>query len=556
MLEAIKQDVKYFDLPVLMISSSDDEDTIARVLKHGACDFIKKPFVTEELILKCDFQVRNYINILQNKHKEEALEKALLRTKEAEEYKAMFLANMSHEIRTPLNAIIGFNDLLIEKEKDEESLKYLSIMKESSKLLLGLINDILDFSKIESNKLDITKEIFELNDIKENIISLYENTIEQKGLKLTIEMDKELPKYFYSDFLRVKQIITNLISNAIKFTPTGGEIIFSIEYTDNNKFIEISVKDNGIGIDPINHQKIFDMFSQADSKIVKKFGGTGLGLTISSRLVSMLGGNIGVQSQLEKGSKFYFTLPIEPISESDIKSFEGKHINLNHENTNLTFDNHILLVEDNKVNQVFMKVMIQKFGLTFDIADDGQKAVDMYKQNRYDLILMDENMPNMNGSEATQVIRGYEKENSLRHIPIVALTANAIKGDREKFLQMGMDEYLSKPIDKIKLSEILSEFLNDDKILTMCDPKEETIQKTQTIYEKFSQDSKEILDNLEQSIDKEKFDDIKIYADMLKAQALKFKLQEIFTACLKIKKSAKEKDIVSCLNYLYLIKNL
>ena len=550
MLEEIKKDIKFFNLPVIMVSGDSDEDTIARVLKYGACDFITKPFIIEELLLKCDIHIQNHINILQKEQNKKELEKALKKAKEAEEYKAMFLANMSHEIRTPLNAIMGFNDILLDKDNDEDTYKYLKTIKESGKLLLNIINDILDFSKIESNKLDINKKIFVLKDIEKNVLAMHENIIENKGLNLIISTDGHLPEYFHSDFLRIKQIVTNLISNAIKFTPKDGDITFAINYTEDKKSIVISIRDTGIGIDPKNHKKIFDVFSQAETDTTQKYGGTGLGLAISSNLATMLDGTIGMESQLGSGSKFYFTLPIEDISKSDIEELglsQKKPI----DNSHLKFNNHILLVEDNKVNQMYMKVLLKKFGITFDIASDGKIAVDLYENNKYDLILMDENMPNMNGTEATELIRNHEYENNLRNTPIIALTANAIKGDRENFLEAGMDEYITKPVDKIRLGELFTEFLTDDKVLDMCEKNDSENSK----YDNFYKEVEEFLISIEESINKNNFGEIKIFADILKSKALKHKLQDIFTICLKIKLSAKEKDIQSCKNYLYLIRN-
>ena len=556
MLEEIKKEIKFFNLPVIIISGGADEDTIARVLKYGACDFITKPFIIEELLLKCDFHIQHYINLLQNEQNKKELEKALTKTREAEEYKAMFLANMSHEIRTPLNAIIGFNDILLDKNNDNDTNKYLKTMKESSKLLLNIINDILDFSKIESNKLDINKKIFILKDIEKNVLAMHENTIENKGLNLKISTDDKLPEYFHSDFLRIKQIVTNLISNAIKFTPKGGDIIFGINYTEDKNSVIISVSDTGIGIDPKNHKKIFEVFSQAESDTTQKYGGTGLGLAISSNLATMLDGTIGMKSELGQGSKFYITLPIEDINQSDIEEL-GLSKEKPVDNSHLEFKNHILLVEDNKVNQMYMKVLLKKFGLTFDIAGDGKIAVELYKNNKYDLILMDENMPNMNGTEATEIIRNHEYENNFRNTPIIALTANAIKGDREKFIEAGMDEYITKPVDKIRLGELFTEFLTDDRILDMCKKEEDKNLKEEENLKnnEFIKETEEFLISIENSIKKNNFGEIKIFADILKSKALKYKLQDIFTICLKIKLSAKEKDIQSCKNYLYLIRN-
>jgi len=455
MLEKIKRNRKFLDLPVIMLSGSNNEDVIARVLKHGACDFIKKPYVTEELLLKCDLQINNYISVKRIKQKEEELEISLKRANDAEKYKSMFLANMSHEIRTPLNAIMGFVDILSEEETDSKKIDYLNTIQSSGKLLLNLINDILDFSKIESNKLDINKEVFVISEIYNLLIALFTPMVNEKNLKFNTSIDPKLPKYFYSDFSRIKQVITNLLGNAIKFTPRDGEITFEIKLVQNKKSIEFSISDTGIGIEKKNHKKIFELFSQAEKTTTQQFGGTGLGLSISAKLVELLGGEMGIQSELGQGSKFYFTLPIQRIDKKRIIHHDEI------ETKNIKFNSHILLVEDNKANQKFMSIVLEQIGLTCDITGDGLEAVEAFKTNKYALVLMDENMPNMSGIEATKYILEYEKENNLTHTPIVALTANALKGDRERFLDAGMDEYITKPVNKMKLSDIIQRLLNE-----------------------------------------------------------------------------------------------
>jgi len=369
---------------------------------------------------------------------------------EAVKSKDIFLANMSHEIRTPLNAIIGFIGLLQENEQDKTKQNYLNIINSSSKNLLEIINDILDFSKIESGKLEIDKIDFNPTDEFDLTQKLFQARFKEKNIEFKVTY-KNLPNSLNGDIFRMKQVINNLLSNAIKFTPNSKKIYLDIEYKNNNLFVNI--KDQGIGISKEYQDKIFDAFSQEDSSTTRKYGGTGLGLTISYNLVKAMGGELKVKSEVGVGSEFYFSIPVKI----------GKE--LKKENTNIKefdfSDKKILLVEDNKANQAFMKVLFKKLNLSFDIANDGVEAVELCKQNHdiYDAILMDENMPNMNGIEATRQILECEKQNSLVHTPIVALTANALKGDKERFLEVGMDEYLAKPLERKKLSEILGKFL-------------------------------------------------------------------------------------------------
>ena len=366
--------------------------------------------------------------------------------------KSEFLANMSHEIRTPLNAILGFVDLLIDEcKEDEKALKYLNIINDASKNLLQIIKDILDFSKIESGKLEIDKIDFNAKKEFQTVTYLFQAKANEKNISLVLNLDDSLPEIINTDPLRIKQIISNLLSNAIKFTPEGKKIYLNISYKDG--FLNVSVKDEGKGIAKDKLEHIFEAFNQEDSSTTREFGGTGLGLSISNALVKLLGGELKVKSEFGSGSEFYFSIPVS-IGKNIVKTKQ------NIKDTQFK-DKKILLVEDNKANQMFMKVILKTMNINFDIANDGIEAVTLYKQNhdKYDTILMDENMPNMNGIEATKKILEFEKENNLAHTPIIAVTANALKGDRERFLDAGMDEYISKPVDKKKLNEILSKFL-------------------------------------------------------------------------------------------------
>jgi len=365
--------------------------------------------------------------------------------------KSEFLANMSHEIRTPLNAIIGFIEILQERETDITKQKYLDIVNSSSKNLIELINDILDFSKIESGNIEI--EHIDFDPLKEFSLTrkLFQAKFKEKNIKFYPSY-LDMPPSLNGDVLRIKQVINNLLSNAIKFTDKNKIVYLDITYRDANLYVK--VRDEGIGISQLYQEKIFEAFTQEDSSTTRKYGGTGLGLTISYNLVKAMGGELKVKSVLGKGSEFYFSLPL-------LAGKEIKEIVSIEENT-LFKNKKILLVEDNKANQMFMKVVLKKLSLEFDIANDGLEAIDKFKNSSYDAILMDENMPNMNGIEATQQIIKIEKEKELKHTPIIALTANALKGDRDRFLSSGMDEYLSKPLNKKKLLEVLGKFLEDN----------------------------------------------------------------------------------------------
>jgi len=379
---------------------------------------------------------------------EQNLKQMIIKEKEdaikSNKFKSEFLANMSHEIRTPLNAILGFIGFLKDDCKESKSYNYVCTIEDSSKNLLSIIEDILDLSKIENNKLNMENIDFDTKKEFNTIIEIFKARAEEKNINLNLDMKNNIPPYLKSDPLRLKQIIANLLSNAIKFTKQNKNIYVNISYS--NKSLTISVKDEGVGIAKDKVDKIFEAFTQEDTSTTREYGGTGLGLTISSSLVALLGGTLQLKSTKDIGSEFYFTIPIE-IGDSvkpDIQYSQETIIN-----------KHILLVEDNITNQMFMKVLFKKLLISYDIANDGFEAIEIFKKSKFDAILMDENMPNMNGIEATKHIIQFEKDNNLIHTPIIALTANALKGEKAKFLDAGMDEYLSKPLDKNKFIETL-----------------------------------------------------------------------------------------------------
>ena len=493
----------------------------------------------------------------------------------AEHSKDDFLASMSHEIRTPLNAILGFVTILKKSITKPKNTAYLNIIDTSGKSLLAIINDILDFSKIQSGKFLITPN--EIDPIEEfsNTTMLFASKAYEKHIIYAVYIDPRLPKLIHVDDTRVKQILSNVLSNAIKFTARDG--VIKVRILIENEELLISVQDSGIGIAKENLSKVFSAFEQADSSTTRKYGGTGLGLSISSKLAQLMDGKLSVISTEGKGSTFTLRLPIE-ISDDSTKEFfdleklkKYKIAILNHAESsevfarlikkylndlNITnivelseyqsdgydilffvpcdeynedvvdsqksaiamlrsdliklakldhitplyapftplsviqaldditiekiqdldlennviqeniededevlFSGNVLIVEDNKTNQMLIKLILMDYELDFEIANDGLEAVEMYKNAKYDLILMDENMPNLNGLGAMQQIREYEKENNLEATPIIALTANALKSDIDKFISAGMDGFVAKPIDNNLLQVELSRFL-------------------------------------------------------------------------------------------------
>jgi PAS domain S-box-containing protein len=372
---------------------------------------------------------------------------------EANKAKSQFLANMSHEIRTPLNGIIGMIELTYLSNLSDEQRKNLSLAKSSARSLLKIINDILDFSKIEAGKLNIEKVRFNFNEFIKNIVRVHTLTARSKGIGLLLTMNSKVPEYIYADPIRLKQILDNLLSNAVKFT-NEGRVSFEIKVLNReNRNLELAfyVEDTGIGISDEEEKYLFRNFSQVDGSYTRRAGGTGLGLAISKQLAEHLGGGISVESEKGKGSLFKFICKLE---EADSAAFEEKH-NYNICKGDNSLD--ILLVEDDMVNQLVMSKIVNSCGHKTTAVNNGQEALDLMEKNKYDIIFMDIQMPVMDGVKTTRLIR--EKERLLsRHTTIIAVTAYALKGEREKFLEVGMDDYISKPVDMDSICKLLEKY--------------------------------------------------------------------------------------------------
>ncbi len=400
----------------------------------------------------------NYIRLM---NQEEELEKEVRkRTRELEiasRAKSDFLANMSHEIRTPLNGVIGFIDILYKNEVDIDKRNKLQIIKESGSSLLMIINDILDFSKIENNKLVLEKKILFISNIFTHTVELFFGVAKEKDISIILNIDEKLPEKIIGDSTRIKQVLSNLLSNAIKFANTSSKVIVNVDYLEEVEQLLCEVIDEGIGIEAKKLNYIFKSFQQADSSITRKHGGTGLGLSISKVLIELMDGEIGVESEINVGSRFYFILPLlipnlkeNEIIEREIKESEIENIQIKN------LSGKVLIVEDNKTNQLLLTILLDEFGYESFAVDNGLEAIEEFKNSVYNLVLMDENMPIMNGIEATKIIRTLDNGKT---IPIIAVTANALKGDKEKFILSGMDGYLSKPIDAEKLKVYLRKYL-------------------------------------------------------------------------------------------------
>jgi len=533
---------------------------------------------------------------------------------EANESKSLFLANMSHEIRTPLNGIVGFTELLKSTNLNTEQLEFTGIIEKSSENLLSIINNILDLSKIESNKVELETIVFDPIIEFENAIETYGVKASEKDIELNFYLDPKIDKKLLGDAVKIKEVLINLMSNAIKFTDFGGMInveILKVQEHDNKTEISFSIEDNGVGMTKEQQLNVFAAFTQADVSITRKYGGTGLGLTISTKFLELMGTELKLESQKEKGTRFYFNLELEEVLEdtnlhkivpeddisiikyqgqtskkldmyikdyldyyhikvtsfttgaelkrynesSEIKgiwldidtidkellksikrlnsnkvviiaSFSSRNkietlglksskilykpitptkiLNALNRNNNseksrqkemqsakvdnhttapfndIQFEGKILVAEDNFINQKLVKQILIKYGIEVELANNGLEAFEKLKDNNYDLILMDIQMPVMDGVEATHEIINYEEEENLEHTPIVALTANALEGDRERFIEEGLDDYIAKPIKTSELLFILKKFLHQAENRPVENEKLETLTEIQT----------------------------------------------------------------------------
>ena len=504
--------------------------------------------------------------------------KSKLEAQRANNVKSTFLANISHEIRTPLNAIMGFSQVLNSSNTlSLENKKQVEIINTSANNLLEIINDILDISKIENGNFDIANEDTNIHFIAQQTVELFSQKAKQKNIRFIFDIDSAIPHCIQTDGIRLRQVLSNLLGNSIKFTHKEGEVKLNIHILENNNSkiqIRFEVIDNGIGIDINSQKKVFEPFVQADSNTNRKYEGTGLGLSICSYIVKSLNGNINLDSQPNKGSKFWFDLEFDTCDESYFKKENHfKKLNSSVDDFNDSsikdINGNILIAEDNLTNQELIGYIMNELNIDYTIVSNGEEAVNKFMSEKFDLILMDINMPVMDGIDAFKNIRKYEQFKNLTAIPIIALTANAIKGDKEKFIALGMNDYLSKPIQTQKLEEILIQYLQKN----ICNLSEhiksderDDIVKVQVmdsfdsthissklgisepivemLIKKFSEDIMDDLDELSHFISIQDFENISKKAHYIKNSCLNLMLEECCSILQQIETETKEIDSI------------
>ncbi len=465
---------------------------------------------------------------------------AITQAEQANQLKSRFLANMSHEIRTPLTAIMGFTEQLIQNPSSASNEQYLGTILRNSKHLLELINNILDLSKIEAEKLAVEKTKMNVVALVRDIEAIVAPMASEKLLTFEIFYDLPIPKYLYSDVTRLKQILLNITSNAVKFTEIGG-ITFTVKFNEISACFEFIVRDTGIGMSSAEIERVFKPFEQADSTTTRRFGGTGLGLCISKNLAQLLGGDVSVYSKQGAGSEFVVTVagnyenkPYELLAKIEE---EQAPLDVNTELSAMKLDAKILLAEDNPDNQMLVKLLLEAWGLTPDIVNNGAEAVEAALVNDYHLILMDMQMPVMGGLEATQMLRHAAYDG-----PIVALTANVMKQDIDTYLAAGCDATLAKPIDKRLLGEVLVEYLqlqenNESRWDALLQS-----EKFKQISENYRSKLPEQLELLNQYYLEHEWESLRALAHSLKGSSGCFGFMNIHEAAGQLEQSLKERN--------------
>ncbi|MBQ7198397.1 MAG: response regulator, partial [Selenomonadaceae bacterium] len=404
------------------------------------------------------------------KKKNSALKDAVVEAKAANKSKSQFLSNMSHEIRTPINAILGMNEMILRESENETILEYAENIRSAGNSLLGIVNDILDFSKIEAGKMEIIPVEYALSSLLNDLVNMVQKRAEAKDLSFHIEADENLPSDLFGDEIRIKQVITNILTNAVKYTEKGG-VTLTVKFkniSEDEILLCVAVKDTGIGIKEEDLKKLFSAFERIEEKRNRTIEGTGLGMNITQRLLEMMGTSLQVASVYGEGSEFSFELKQKVVNRHPIGNFAEtyRHSLAQHKKYKEKFtapDARILVVDDTVMNLTVVKGLLKQTKIKIDTAESGYECLKRVVEKKYDIIFLDHRMPGIDGIETLNQMKTLEGNLNFE-TPVISLTANAISGARQTYLDAGFQDYLTKPIDSSKLEDMLINYLPDDKI--------------------------------------------------------------------------------------------
>ena len=521
-MAVIKGNKDTADIPVIFLTANEDSNMEVRGLEAGAMDFIKKPFVPEILLIR----VKHTIDLVRlNVEYENARNEAI----RANEAKSLFLSNMSHEIRTPINAVLGMNEMILRECTDKQILTYAENIRSSGKTLFFLINDILDMSKIESGKMEILRVEYDLSVLIMDLWNIIFLRAQEKGLAIQFSLEETLPRVLYGDDVRIKQIVTNLLTNAVKYTPQGGiEVHVAYErHGDEQISLIISVKDTGMGIKKEDMGKLFESFQRLEEEKNRNIEGTGLGMNITMSLLKLMDGDMKVESEYGKGSTFTVMIPQKVICDEPTGDFESIR-NRQEQNRASEYQSfeapeaNILVVDDNAMNLTVFQSLLKRTRMNIVTADSGRKCLELVKKEHFHIIFMDHMMPEMDGIETLHEIQKLtDFPNS--DTPVIILTANALSGARESYLSEGFADFLTKPIDGDLLERTVACFLPGDLVRTREAGGQEAEESDVRIdYEGFMQYGISIENGL--SLAK---GDIDIYLDLIEMFIKEHEKQEV-----------------------------
>jgi len=537
----LKKDAKYSDIPLIFITSLSQQENIVEGFNAGGNDYIIKPFNRQELLAR----VRNHLH-LYNMLKEN--KRLITLSEDASRSKTEFLASMSHEIRTPLNSIIGMAEVLNGTELTAEQRSFVSIFRAAGESLLAIINDILDLSKIEAGQTETETIDFHLPSLLSSVSSVLSVRAAEQNVTISISIAPDVPSGLRGDPTRLRQILLNLVGNGVKFTKDGSvDILVKKESASHLLF---SVQDTGIGIPQDKHDLIFESFTQADSLTTRKYGGTGLGLTICRKLSEMLGGRIGLTSIPGKGSTFFFTCKFQPAVTEPQPVTRQEPPSASCEIQQAA---NILLVDDNEDNRNLLCLYLRNTPFTLQLAVNGRDAIEMFKKSGFDLVFMDLEMPVMDGYESTKLMRQWEQEQQWDTTPIIALTAHAFVRFKEKCIKAGCSDYLTKPILRDTLIQCISKHLRKKQVLlekkehrseqiSACSQKVFIDLKIKQLIPKFLEHKKNDVIRFFSPLEKGDFELLKQQAHTVKGTSWMYGFQYLGDMCLELEQAAEEQN--------------